>query len=68
MNPETNRFEPLIGLLRPDGTPVPDHWAIFKVDEILIIKSYRFKILHIGTDTMLLEPVGPIIIGESSHG
>lgn len=68
MNPETKRFEhltqsPLGQLLRPDGTPVPSHWAVFKADEIVTIKNYDFKILHVGDDTLLLKPVGPHLIG-----
>jgi len=50
-------------LLRPDGTPVPKHWSIFKVDENYIINNYTFKCKYIGETSILFEPVGPIIIG-----
>jgi len=66
-NPDTNRFEPLTEtdskLFRPDGTPVPSHWSIFKADEIVSVKNYSFKVLCVGEKTLLLEPVGPYLIG-----
>ena len=75
MNPETNRFEELKQdlaekliqreprLLRPDGSPVPEHWSIFTVDEHVNVKNYTFKVAYIGEQTLLLEPVGPILVG-----
>lgn len=64
MNPETNRFEPLLmsvegSLLRPDGTPVPPHWAVFSIDERVIIKNHIFKVAYIGETSILFEPVSP---------
>lgn len=66
MNPETNKFEILdeirssltanTRLLRQDGTPVPDHWTIFHVGEIVIIKDYTFKVAYIGESVILFEP------------
>lgn len=44
-------------LVRPDGSPVPDHWPIFKVDEELTVKGYVFRVAYIGESTLLLEPV-----------
>jgi len=77
MNPDTNRFETLIKgindaleinaenrLLRPNGKPVPKHWSIFTTGENVIVKDYTFKVAHIGETYLVLEPVGPIIIGE----
>jgi hypothetical protein len=51
-------------LVRPDGTNVPEHWSIFQIDEEIVIKGYVFKIAHIGESHLLLEPVGPYIIGN----
>jgi len=53
----------IAGLFRPNGKPVPGHWPIFKEGELIEIKNYTFKVAHIGESHMLLEPVGPIIIG-----
>jgi len=49
-------------LLRPNGEPVPEHWSIFKVDEIVVVNNYQFKIAHIGEKHLLLEPHGPVLI------
>lgn len=46
-----------IGLLRPDGTFVPKHWPIFKIDEIVEIKDVSFKVKYIGETALLLEPI-----------
>lgn len=49
MNPETNKFEPLLEsfdqLLRPDGTPVPKHWSVFTAGEHVVVKDYTFWLL-----------------------
>lgn len=80
MNPDTNKFEPLgnlikpedteklnwPGLIRPNGKPVPKHWTILKVDQKVIVENYTFKVAHIGESYLILEPVGPIIIGEKN--
>ena len=44
-------------LLRPDGTPVPKSWTIFTVGELVVIKNYSFKVVHIGESHILFEPV-----------
>lgn len=74
MNPDTNKFEELreptkddtfySRLLRPDGSPVPSHWSIFSVGDHVIVNNYSFKVAHIGEQHLLLEPAGPLIIGE----
>ena len=51
-------------LFRPDGSPVPDHWATYKVGEEIVIKNYTFKVAYIGETAILFEPVGPVIIGD----
>ena len=51
-------------LVRPNGEPVPKHWSVFRVDEEVVVKDYTFKVAHIGESHLLLEPVGPVIIGE----
>jgi len=45
-------------LLRPDGTPVPKHWSVFRVGEKVVIKNYTFKVAYIGESNILFEPVG----------
>lgn len=57
----TGRFkrDALNTLLRPDGTPVPKHWSIFRVGENVVIKDYTFKVAYIGEGNILFEPVGP---------
>jgi hypothetical protein len=68
MNPDTKRFEPLEEgatgeLLRPDGSPVPKHWAIFKVGECVVVKDQTFTVAYIGEGTLLLEPAGVPLVG-----
>jgi hypothetical protein len=80
MNPDTNKFEPLMtaeqqdsqlqrmkaelagatgALLRPDGSEVPKHWSVFRVDELVVVKDYTFKVVHIGESYMVIEPQKP---------
>lgn len=51
-------------LLRPNGTPVPEHWSVFTVGENVVIKNYTFHVAHIGESHILFEPVGPVVVGE----
>jgi hypothetical protein len=44
--------------LRQNGTPVPDDWPIYDIGEHVMLKGYCFRIAGIGTNSMLLEPVG----------
>jgi hypothetical protein len=53
-------------LVRPDGSEVPKHWAIFQVGELVVLKDYTFKIVYMNDGTIILEPVGPIEIGKAS--
>lgn len=72
MNPDTNRFEPLLlrldasppKLLRADGTPVPDTWLRFQVGELVVIKEYTFRVGWIGETAILFEPVGVPDLGR----
>lgn len=48
-------------LLRPDGTPVPEHWSTFKVGENVVVNNYTFRVGYVGESTLLLEPVGPVV-------
>ena len=52
-------------LVRPDGTPVPKHWSIFKLGENVVVNNYTFKIAYIGETSILLEPVAPAVVGEN---
>ena len=49
--------EPKASLVRADGSPVPEHWPIFKVGEEIVVKNYVFRVAYIGETTLLLEPV-----------
>lgn len=49
----------MAGLLRPDGSPVPKHWSVFTVDELVEIKGATFKIVYLGETNVLLETVKP---------
>lgn len=51
-------------LVRPDGTPVPEHWSVFKVGEEIAIKTYVFKVAYIGETSILFEPVRPATLDE----
>jgi hypothetical protein len=53
-----------VGLVRPNGQPVPKHWSVFRVGEEVVIKDYTFKVAYIGESNILFEPVGPVVIGE----
>ena len=49
-------------LVRPDGSPVPKTWSTFAVDEHVVVKNYTFRVAYIGETSILLEPVGPIVV------
>lgn len=51
-------------LIRADGSPVPDHWATFKQGEHVVLKNYTFKVGYIGDAVLVLEPVGPYVVGD----
>lgn len=46
-----------VSLVRPDGSPVPKHWAIFQVGELVVLKDYTFKIAYMNDGTIVLEPI-----------
>lgn len=54
------------GLVRPDGSPVPTTWtwSVFTEGEIVVINNYRFRIAHIGESYAVVEPVGPVVVGQ----
>lgn len=54
-------------LLRPNGQPVPEHWSVFTDGENVMVKNYTFKVAHVGEGYIVLEPVGPVLIGESGE-
>lgn len=61
----SEQFGKLVGkqeslLIRPDGSPVPSHWATFAIDELVVIKGYTFRVKYIGESAILFEPVKPI--------
>jgi hypothetical protein len=44
------------GLIRPDGSPVPESWTLFKVGELVELKEHTFEIAHLGDNYIVLEP------------
>jgi len=44
-------------LVKIDGSPIPKHWTVFKVGELITIKDYTFKVAYIGESNILFEPV-----------
>lgn len=52
-------------LVRPNGKPVPAHWSVYTIGEEVVVESYRFRVAYIGETSMLLEPVGPVLVGTS---
>jgi len=51
-------------IFKPNGKPVPAHWAAFQPNEMLTIKNHSFKVAYIGNDCMVLEPLGVIEISS----
>ena len=45
-------------LVRPNGSPVPEYWSVFKVGEEITIKGHSFRVEYIGETSILFEPVG----------
>jgi len=44
-------------LFRPNGKPVPKHWAVFTVGELVTVKDHTFKVAYMNDGALLLEPV-----------
>jgi hypothetical protein len=51
-------------LYRADGTPVPEHWSVFRVGELVTLKGHTFSIAYMNEGTILLEPVALAAIGQ----
>jgi len=51
-------------LLRPDGSPVPEHWGVYLVGEEVALKNHIFRVGYIGENTLLLEAVGPVLLSQ----
>lgn len=58
----TEGLQEQVALLCPDGSPVPKHWSVFTVGELVVIKDYTFKVAYIGESAILFEPVRPTVI------
>jgi len=59
-----NKFVSKPMLLRPDGSPVPEHWPVFREGEEVVLKNYTFKVGYMGEKCLLLEPLGIVEIGS----
>ncbi len=51
-------------LLRPNGEPVPVSWKVFRVGETYQVNGYSFKCVYFNENTIVLEPAGPILVGD----
>lgn len=56
------------GLLRPNGEPVPPHWPVFSVDELVVVKGCTLRVAHINESGVLLEPADPVVKGGMRIG
>ena len=56
---------PLTELVRPDGSAVPQNWSIFTVGEHLVLKDYTYRVVYLNEVSITLEPVGPVVVGDS---
>lgn len=70
-NVDTNKLEMLRqdatgGLLRPDGSPVPQNAIVFTEGELVALKGYTYKVAYINEASIVLEPVGVAKVGEPS--
>jgi len=54
-------------LVLADGSPVPAHWPVFKDGELVTVKDYTFRVGHIGAAHLLLEPTGPLLVGQAER-
>ena len=59
-------YEP-VKLLRPNGEPVPKHWTVLAVGQKVVVENYTFEVAHIGEKHLLLEPVGPVLLGKEKE-
>ena len=66
-NPEETKKIDWPLLLKPNGEPVPKHQLILKEGEEIVIKDYTYKVAHVGESYLVIEPIGPIIIGENNE-
>lgn len=58
-------FSSLPKLYQPNGDEVPGHQTVLRVGETVAIKHYTFKVVLVNDCTVVLEPLGPYVIGES---
>lgn len=61
LNPDTGKFEPVIGedndLRTDDGQAVASHCDVFAIGQTVHIDRYRYRIISIGPDRMVLTPL-----------
>lgn len=55
-----------LGLLRPNGEPVPAHWSVFTVGQLVEVEGCTMRVAHINESGVLLEPVSPVV-GDAPH-
>jgi len=54
-------------LVRADGSPVPKHWTVFKMGELVPIKEHTFRVAYIGKTSLLFEPVDVADLDLKTH-
>lgn len=52
-------------LIKPNGTPISHHLTNFRVDEQVVIKDYTYRVACVGDGYLVVEPVGPVILGQN---
>lgn len=53
-------------IVRPDGSPVPRHWTVLTVGELVEVKGATLRVAHVGESHVLLEPVKATVGGEGA--
>jgi hypothetical protein len=45
----------------------PRHLTNFRVDEQVVIKDYTYRVACVGEGYLVVEPMGPVIIGKDTE-
>ena len=46
-------------LVTKDGKPIPKHAIVFRVDELIVIKGYTYRVAYFNESSITFEPVKP---------
>jgi len=73
MDPNTNRFEPLLSdqdeeakdvLQLLNGEPVPGDWPVLRIGQELTVKGYRWTVDRCEGELLTLRAKGPLSKGQ----